>query len=48
MFALMPALRAFFQCLVITFLVLLDEAIEADVSPDFEAQVITLQKEQKT
>ena len=47
MAAFVPALRAYFQRLVITLFVLLDQPLETDVASDFVAEVITLQQEQE-
>ena len=44
--AFVPAFGALLQGLVITFLVLLDEPFEADVTPHFVSQVVALEQKQ--
>ena len=45
--AFVPPLRALLQRLVVTRLVLLDQTLQADVTPDLIAQVITLEQQQQ-
>src|SRR4051812_21677961 len=47
MLPLMPALRTELQRLVIAFLILFDEPLEADVAADLEAQMVALLQEQQ-
>ena len=47
MFAFMPALGALLQGLVIAFLILLDEALDAYIPPHFITQVIALEQKKK-
>ena len=44
---LVPALGALLQGFVIPFLVLFDEALQADIPPDLKFQVVTLQEQKQ-
>src|SRR5262249_36630162 len=44
---LMPTLRTEFERFVVSLFVLLDQAFEADVAPDFITQMIALQQQQQ-
>lgn len=46
-FSLVPALGALLQGFVISFLVLFDEALQADVSADLQPQMAALQKQKE-
>jgi hypothetical protein len=41
-FPFVPTVGALFQGFIIPFLVLLDQALQADVSPDLEPEMVTL------
>jgi len=47
MFALVPAMGALLQGLVVPFLVLLDETLQTDVSTDLESQMVALQEQKE-
>jgi hypothetical protein len=42
----MPPLRTLLQRLVVTFLVLLDQPLQANVTPDLITKIVALQKQQ--
>lgn len=47
MFALVPAMGALLQSLVVPFLVLLNETLQTDVSADLEPQMVALQEQKE-
>ncbi len=48
MFSVVPALGTLFQGFVVSFLVLFNEALQADIAADLVSEVIALEQEQKT